>query len=59
MSSTLYCAALQDRYWRKNRRPNDVDPHSGCEGVDLNRNFDVAWGSAYTNTSRSSSKSVL
>jgi len=36
---------LQDRYWRKNRRPNEG---YDCIGVDLNRNFDVAWGSMWT-----------
>ncbi|ROT62030.1 molting fluid carboxypeptidase A precursor [Penaeus vannamei] len=30
-----------DRLWRKNRRPNSG---SGCTGVDLNRNFDMAFG---------------
>jgi hypothetical protein len=29
-----------DRMWRKNRR---VDPTSGEIGVDINRNFDIAW----------------
>ncbi|XP_066477618.1 mast cell carboxypeptidase A-like [Tiliqua scincoides] len=32
----------QDRMWRKNRSNTS---NSGCVGVDLNRNFDVAWGS--------------
>ena len=27
--------------WRKNRRDN---PGTACDGVDLNRNFDVLWG---------------
>nr|ACH82086.1 midgut carboxypeptidase [Loxostege sticticalis] len=31
------------RFWRKNRRTNRG---STCRGVDLNRNFDVAWGTA-------------
>ncbi|XP_020637526.3 mast cell carboxypeptidase A isoform X1 [Pogona vitticeps] len=31
----------QDRFWRKSRS-NTSD--SACAGVDLNRNFDVAWG---------------
>lgn len=30
-----------DRQWRKNR---SVNPISECRGVDLNRNFDFAWG---------------
>ena len=30
-----------DRLWRKNRR---VNTGSTCRGVDLNRNFDVYWG---------------
>ncbi|XP_037775687.1 zinc carboxypeptidase A 1-like [Penaeus monodon] len=30
-----------DRLWRKNRR---ADADSGCRGVDLNRNFDKAFG---------------
>ena len=29
-----------DRMWRKNRRP---DPATGCIGVDINRNFNIAW----------------
>jgi len=33
---------MQDRYWRKNRHPN---VGYECAGVDLNRNFDVEWGS--------------
>eukprot|EP00928_Gymnodinium_smaydae_P070752 TRINITY_DN54524_c0_g1_i1.p1 TRINITY_DN54524_c0_g1~~TRINITY_DN54524_c0_g1_i1.p1 ORF type:complete len:472 (-),score=51.14 TRINITY_DN54524_c0_g1_i1:178-1401(-) len=37
----LYSAS-NDRYWRKNRR---VIQHLGlCDGVDLNRNFDVDFG---------------
>ncbi|XP_063163964.1 mast cell carboxypeptidase A-like [Candoia aspera] len=31
----------QDRFWRKNRSNTS---HSNCIGVDINRNFDVAWG---------------
>ncbi|XP_044288863.1 mast cell carboxypeptidase A-like [Varanus komodoensis] len=31
----------QDRFWRKNRSNTS---NSACIGVDLNRNFDVAWG---------------
>jgi hypothetical protein len=31
---------VHDRYWRKNRRPND----DGSYGVDLNRNFANHWG---------------
>ncbi len=31
-----------DRYWRKNRRPNG----DGTFGVDLNRNYATAWGGA-------------
>jgi len=30
-----------DRMWRKNRRPSRYE---GCEGVDLNRNFDYSFG---------------
>lgn len=29
--------------WRKNRRPNPDNPAPGAVGVDLNRNFDIAW----------------
>jgi len=39
-------AWTSDRTWRKNRNPNDG---SICKGVDLNRNFDVYWG---TNSGR-------
>jgi murein tripeptide amidase MpaA len=35
-----------DRYWRKNRR--------GGHGVDLNRNYSVAWGQAGSSADRSS-----
>jgi hypothetical protein len=30
-----------DDLWRKNVRDN---PNTSCEGVDVNRNFDIAWG---------------
>ena len=30
-----------DDLWRKNLRDN---PNTSCEGVDVNRNFDIAWG---------------
>ena len=33
----------KDRMWRKNRRKNEG---SKCEGVDLNRNFGKAYGTA-------------
>lgn len=33
---------LQDKGWRKNRRPNPTHPN--CVGVDLNRNFDSHHG---------------
>ena len=33
--------SLQDRMWRKNRRPIEG---SKCVGVDLNRNFDFKFG---------------
>lgn len=29
--------------WRKNRRPNPDNPALDAVGVDLNRNFDIAW----------------
>jgi murein tripeptide amidase MpaA len=32
-----------ERLWRKNRRNN---PGTACDGVDLNRNFDLLWGVA-------------
>jgi hypothetical protein len=35
-----------DAMWRKNRRPNPIDPSADCQGVDLNRNFSVYWGGA-------------
>jgi len=34
----------EDRVWRKNRRPG----RNGCDGVDLNRNFDSDFGGAGT-----------
>ncbi|MBB3604574.1 hypothetical protein FHT40_004252 [Mycolicibacterium sp. BK556] len=34
----LSSSASFNRLWRKNRRPGP-----GCEGVDLNRNFPIAW----------------
>ncbi|KAL0879727.1 hypothetical protein ABMA27_003440 [Loxostege sticticalis] len=34
------------RFWRKNRR---INPGTNCMGVDLNRNFDVDWGTASSN----------
>lgn len=30
------------RYWRKTRRPSDLE--RGCYGIDPNRNFDFQWG---------------
>ena len=35
------------RFWRKNRslrRPDLAEANPDCQGVDLNRNFDFAWG---------------
>lgn len=37
-----------DAMWRKNRRDN---PRTTCDGVDLNRNFDVLWGVTQGQTS--------
>jgi murein tripeptide amidase MpaA len=37
-----------DNLWRKNRRDN---PNTECDGVDLNRNFDVVWGVTQGQTS--------
>ncbi len=37
-----------DNLWRKNRRDN---PGTACDGVDLNRNFDVLWGVTQGQTS--------
>ncbi|HET8741253.1 MAG TPA: M14 family zinc carboxypeptidase [Gaiella sp.] len=37
-----------DNLWRKNRRDN---PGTSCDGVDLNRNFDVVWGVTQGQTS--------
>jgi murein tripeptide amidase MpaA len=37
-----------DNLWRKNRRDN---PGTVCDGVDLNRNFDVLWGVTQGQTS--------
>lgn len=35
-------SGTSDRYWRKNRRPNEKQPR--CSGVDLNRNWDMQYG---------------
>ena len=35
---------LQERLWRKNRRPNK---NSKCVGTDLNRNFNIKWASKF------------
>lgn len=32
-------------YWRKNRRPYELDDPPDCDGVDLNRNYGHHWGS--------------
>lgn len=37
-----------DDMWRMNRRDN---PKTSCEGVDVNRNFDIAWATITTATS--------
>lgn len=37
-----------DAMWRKNRRDN---PRTTCDGVDLNRNFDILWGVTQGQTS--------
>lgn len=37
-----------EKMWRKNRRDN---PGTTCDGVDLNRNFDVVWGVTQGSTS--------
>jgi murein tripeptide amidase MpaA len=37
-----------DNLWRKNRCDN---PGTECDGVDLNRNFDIVWGVTGSNTS--------
>jgi murein tripeptide amidase MpaA len=37
-----------DSLWRKNVRDN---PGTSCEGVDVNRNFDIAWGTTTSATS--------
>lgn len=42
-----YCMTV-DSLWRKNRRDN---PGTECDGVDLNRNFDVLWGVTQGQTS--------
>mmetsp|Transcript_41909 Transcript_41909/g.77939 ORF Transcript_41909/g.77939 Transcript_41909/m.77939 type:complete len:593 (-) Transcript_41909:33-1811(-) len=34
-------SSTRSRFWRKNRRDN---PRTNCDGVDLNRNWDTAWG---------------
>ncbi|XP_063831828.1 carboxypeptidase B-like [Ostrinia nubilalis] len=36
------------RFWRKNRRTG-LTPDNSCLGVDLNRNFDIFWGTASSN----------
>ena len=38
-----------DRLWRKNRNPNTaVANPDACYGIDLNRNYDAAWGTEGT-----------
>jgi murein tripeptide amidase MpaA len=37
-----------DDLWRQNRRDN---PGTSCDGVDVNRNFDIVWGVTTINTS--------
>ena len=46
-----------DRLWRKNRRPkssarslNDNDNSDNCNGVDLNRNYDISFGGTGTSS---------
>lgn len=41
-------AMTVDPLWRKNRRDN---PRTSCDGVDLNRNFDLLWGVTQGQTS--------
>ncbi len=41
-------AMTVDAMWRKNRRDN---PGTPCDGVDLNRNFDLLWGVTQGQTS--------
>jgi murein tripeptide amidase MpaA len=45
-----------DDMWRKNRRDN---PGTECDGVDLNRNFDVVWGVTQGQTSCSPCSEVF
>jgi len=37
-----YRSMATDNLWRKNLRPAPAD-HPGCEGVDINRNYDFLW----------------
>ena len=41
---------VEDRLWRKSRRPN-TDVGSPCVGTDVNRNFDHQFGSESTHWS--------
>lgn len=45
-----------DDLWRKNRRDN---PNTTCDGVDLNRNYDVMWGVTQGQTSCSACSDVF
>jgi murein tripeptide amidase MpaA len=45
-----------DDLWRKNRRDN---PNTACDGVDLNRNFDIVWGVTQGQTSCSPCSEVF
>lgn len=45
-----------DDLWRKNRRDN---PATACDGVDLNRNFDIVWGVTEGQTSCSPCSDVF
>jgi murein tripeptide amidase MpaA len=45
-----------DDLWRKNRR---INPNTTCEGVDLNRNYDLMWGVTEGQTSCSACSDVF
>lgn len=46
--------AVENRLWRKNRRPG-----TPCDGVDLNRNWDINYAGAYSTSNRTCSNEYI
>jgi carboxypeptidase A2 len=47
MNPDGYVYSFTERMWRKSRNPNE---NSSCMGTDLNRNYDVNWGTSGVST---------